>query len=63
MIDKELIKKVVDKKSCHHLVKCRNCPVDNFDDNYQCQHILQPKILNPGAIRIMQEWLDSQEDK
>jgi hypothetical protein len=63
MIDKELIKKAVDKKSCFGLQECVNCPVDRTDSNYDCMTDFDSCEVNERAIRIMQEWLDSQVEK
>ena len=70
MIDKKLIKKAIEAKSCLDIgLDCINCPVSRSQDwetwncgekGIYCRWLTNG--LRPRAIRIMQEWLDSQED-
>jgi len=58
MIDKKLIKKAIEEKSCRGLQYCSSCPVKmgfmHWNEDLE--------TLNDRTIRIMQEWLDKQED-
>ena len=68
MIDKKLIKKAIEAKSCLGWQGCAGCPAKDVMGEKSCfakdydgyRSILYG--IRPRAIRIMQKWLDSQED-
>jgi hypothetical protein len=71
MIDKELIKKAVNNSTCLNIgLSCDSCPISHTngwpDWNCGAKTINGRWLdigLRPRAIRIMQEWLDKQEEK